>query len=602
MAEAFFILGTVLLLSGVFLVRLGFRRFGALFIGGAFWLFLWRFSWRPLEFLAGVVPALAPWTDPSRAHVQAGFNALFATFAAALAALVGLRGGSGRREGGDPGWETPGEFRGLEAALGAVLRRPGAAQGTFLGMAVGGRKVFLSDRAREGHMQVVGPTRSGKSQFLLSLAAQDMVRGMPVFFMEAKGDRGDFDQYLKLSKRADRLPEVRYFNPQDGERSMSFNPIRPVPGQDATAVANQIARAIGREPTSSGEGQDYYRSVDYAKIQAMAEVFCATGRQFTLRDCFYYFSFAEARSVVFELCPDKGLVALALSGLQQNPESSALTSALRPWTTGPLGDLLNDYDPGIKLETVFEHRQLAYFAVPIGHLQVLANPLGRMVIAGLLSVAASRQKQLKKPGPASIILDEFAEFATPAFTSFIATVGSARLRTVLSHQDMGQLDRIQGMDTGAFRSAVYNNSSGCKVCFRSPDPEDAEFWALTLGTFSTLRDTERVTRSILADHETGERSRRAVEEFKVHPNKLKNLEPGTALVFAPGEHACLVRTARVHRILGGLPVPELGAAQGGLDLAAAVADPENAKPAGPNGEILSMRGGRSHRIPKDIQI
>ena len=55
---------------------------------------------------------------------------------------------------------------------------------------------------------------------------------------------------------------------------MTFNPIRPVPGQDATEVANQISRAIGREPGGGGESE-FFRNVDYARIQTMTEIFMA---------------------------------------------------------------------------------------------------------------------------------------------------------------------------------------------------------------------------------------------------------------------------------------------------------------------------------------
>lgn len=370
---------------------------------------------------------------------------------------------------------------------------------------------------------------------------------------------------------------------------MTFNPIRMVPGQDPTAIANQIARAIGRDPTSSGEGQDYYRSVDYAKIQNMAEIFCSTGRQFTLKDCFYYFHSKHARQRAFELCTVRRVAAMATEQFKDSPDSTSLTAALRPWTTGTLGRLLNSYSPQIKLEEVFEQGQLAYFAVPIGHLQVLANPLGRMVISALLSVAAARQKARNKPEPASVILDEFAEFATPVFASFIATVGSARLWTTLSHQDLGQLKKVQGMDADAFTSAVFNNTSGCKICFRSPDPEDAEFWSSTLGTYQATEDTERVTHGLLGDSNTGEKSRRTVEHFKVHPNRLKNLVPFTAMVFSPGKEACLVQSARVFDALDhAAPLPELFPAETrfeeGLDLEAFVPETEIGTQMGQDGD------------------
>ena len=479
---------------------------------------------------------------------------------AALIAGLGLAF-RGRKNSRRPEWDKAGPERGLDRSLKKRLDAPNQGNRTFLGLARrsklrGGREVCLGEESRERHMQIVGPTRSGKSQLLLALAAQDMRAGMPVFFMEAKGDESDFNQFRALAARAKRAGDIRYFNPQDPS-SMSFNPIRRLPGQDATALANQISRVLGREPASSGEAQDYYKSADYAKIQNMAEVFWEINLQYTLKDCFYYFGFERCREKAFSLCSDKGLVKMSRRDFSQNTDTTALTSAIRPYATGALGRLLNTYSPQIKLDEIFSCRQLAYFAIPVGHLPVLANPLGRMLISGLNSVAAFRQRQNPKPGPASLILDEFSEFATPAFKSFIQTVGSARFWTTLSHQDLGQLKNVQGMDKDGFASSVFNNTSGCKICFRTPDPEDAEFWAQTLGTYPTCEDTERFQRSFLGTRGTGEISRRQVEHFKVHPNALKNLGPGRALVFSPGHEDCLIRSARVFNLLAKTPQAEM---------------------------------------------
>ncbi len=567
MTDMIFLPVKAVFLGAIDAVRHGWKAFSSSLVGLAAAVILAVLPWHAADRLAARQPSFHRWYAPRRVRVLTGWclaSACFGT-AAALGA-AGFKPGPRKED-----WQTPKDSALVDRELERSLKAKDTGWETLLGVTKSRRSIRLSAREREGHMQVVGPTRSGKSQLLLALSAQDLAAGLSLFFMEAKGDRGDFDQFLKTAAQAGRLSSVRYFNPQDA-RSMTFNPIRPVAGQDATAVANQIARAIGREPTSSGEGQDFYRAVDYAKIQSMAEVFCATGHAFTLRDCYYYFAFADAREAALKLCRDQRLSELARAEFKANPDSSGVISALRPWTTGALGELLNSYAPQIRLEDVFDHGQAAYFAVPIGHLQVLANPLGRMVISGLLSVAAARQRTEPKPAPATVILDEFAEFATPVFTSFIATVGSARLRTILSHQDLGQLKRVEGMDVDAFRSAVFNNTSGCKVCFRSPDPEDAEFWALTLGTYETISDTDRVHTSLMGQSKTGEGSRRTVEKFKVHPNQLKSLEPGTALVLSPGRAECLVRTARVREIVNKIPVPTLPlpavVADKGLDLRA----------------------------------
>ena len=585
MNHAFFLLILALTSAGLALLRAGHKKSGALILPMAIFLSLIVLPWRPINALTQKNKNFRHWAAPRMVRIRRNWYAVSGCFSVAIGLAMALRKPV---QGRKSGWDEPGEQRSLDRALADRLNSRTSYQDTFLGLDQGGRQVCLTPVSRERHMQVIGPTRSGKSQFLLALAAQDMRAGMPVFFMEAKGDRCDFDQFLALADRRGRRSAVRYFNPQD-PKSHSFNPIQKIPGQDATALANQLSRVLGREPTSSGEAQEYYKSVDYAKIQNMAEVFWSTGLAFTLRDCFHYFSYAECREKAFKLCNEPRLVEMTRREFEQNPNATALTSAIRPYTTGPLGDLLNTYSPEIKLDEIFEKKLLAYFAIPIGHLPVLANPLGRMLISGLLSVASWRQRAKDKPGPASVILDEFAEFSTPAFKSFIATVGSARFWTVLSHQDLGQLRNIRGMDIEAFESAVFNNSSGCKVCFRTPDPEDAEFWASALGTYQTMEDTERFQKTFLGSKGTGEMSRRKVESFKVHPNTLKNLKPGSALVFAPGNEDCLVRTARTFKLLNG-NIPDIEAVttatEAGLNLGSVI-KPEQKKAALDKAGIIS---------------
>ena len=573
-----------LMLASFWLLWSGYRKLGAALFGFAAFIFLALLPWRTVNLLIEEHRAFRVWTLGRMPALRVTWVAISAGFGLS----VGLAAGLGKKRQGKPvEWEEPEEFPEIDALLAGALA-DSTSVSTFVGVANGPKTIVLSQSQRERHIQFVGPTRSGKSQLLFAMAGQDMRQGMPVLFMEAKGDHADFDQYLKMAALAGRVGHVRYFNPQDN-RSMSFNPIRMVPGQDATALANQIVRALGREPTSSGEGQDYYRSVDYAKVQNMADIFCSIGLQFSLKDCFYYFGFDLARKKAFDLCKDRRLVGIAVQQFKDSPDSTALTSAIRPWTTGNLGRLLNSYSPQIRLEDVFEGNQLAYFAIPIGDLQVLANPLGRMLISGLLSVSSSRQSASKKAPPASVILDEFAEFATPVFASFIATVGSARLWTTLSHQDLGQLKKVQGMDADAFTSAVFNNTSGCKVCFRTPDPEDAEFWSSALGTYATTDDTERISRGLLGEQRTGEMSRRGVENFMIHPNRLKNLPPGTALILVPGKEACLARTARAYGVADSCSLPPLAEVKeghaAGLDLESAERDPGGAQKFSAQGDM-----------------
>ncbi len=509
-----------------------------------------------------------------------------------LAAWYWMRAGK-KISGGQGGLSLPKSSLSTAKWLKTALGAPNAT--TLIGVvSTGGffkraEPWVVGQEHRERHMQIVGPTRSGKSQLLLSICVQDMAAGRPVFLMEAKGDVSDFEQFKALAGLAKRTDDLRYFNPADPSSSMTFNPILPIPGQELSSLANQISRAIGREPGGGGDSE-YFRGLDYARIQNMAEVFMATGRAFTLRDVFFYFEYEECREQAFRLCPDKRLVRFTRRQFDGRPDTSALTSSLQPWISGDLGRLLNSYAPQIRLEEIFEGRQLAYFAIPIGHLQVQANALGRMVIAGLLSEASRRQRMAVKPTPGVIILDEFSKFATPAFSDFISTVGSARLWTIFSHQDLGQLKKVVGTPPDAFFSELFSNSSGCKVFFHLPHPADADLIARAVGTFSNFKATEMYE----GGSSSGRKSIREVEEFFCHPNVLRGLPPGVAVAWGHRKRAVILFTAAAHEALTGKEAAALPKVQGvlkeGLDLASAAPASRRGNrdftgsPAGPAGE------------------
>ena len=91
----------------------------------------------------------------------------------------------------------------------------------------------------------------------------------------------------------------------------------------------------------------------------------------------------------------------------------------------------------------------------------------------------------------------------------------------------------------------------------------------------------------------------ACELLKVHPNTLKNLKPGAALVFAPGHEDSLVRTARVFKLING-KIPELEAvaavAEPGLDLAAAVKPAQKKSAFDDDGVLVApQKSGKSNQ-------
>jgi type IV secretory pathway TraG/TraD family ATPase VirD4 len=130
--------------------------------------------------------------------------------------------------------------------------------------------------------------------------------------------------------------------------------------------------------------------------------------------------------------------------------------------------------------------------------------------------------------PVTLIVDEFASFATPDFIEFMDRARGAGVGIVFAHQSRSDLDAI----SPEFKGRIEANAN-TTILSGVRDPADAEHFASMVGTRSLNKTTVQTNRLFgLFDVETGLRSNREAEEFIVHPNELKALNQGRVFVLA----------------------------------------------------------------------
>jgi len=83
----------------------------------------------------------------------------------------------------------------------------------------------IKDKDRLGHMYVIGKTGTGKSTLLQSMAISDIERGNGFCVIDPHGDVAEnLLNYIPY----ERIEDVIYFNPQDLEFPIAFNPLKKV--------------------------------------------------------------------------------------------------------------------------------------------------------------------------------------------------------------------------------------------------------------------------------------------------------------------------------------------------------------------------------------
>ncbi len=112
--------------------------------------------------------------------------------------------------------------------------------------------------------------------------------------------------------------------------------------------------------------------------------------------------------------------------------------------------------------------------------------------------------------------------AYPRFIDFINKCREAQVNLFLAHQSLGDLKGV----SPEFQEQVMNTASN-KIILRVNDPDTAESFARQFGT--ELDQEARVT-SYKADHTVAGYSVPITEKFRFHPNRIKELKTGQAIV------------------------------------------------------------------------
>ena len=123
---------------------------------------------------------------------------------------------------------------------------------------------------------------------------------------------------------------------------------------------------------------------------------------------------------------------------------------------------------------------------------------------------------------------------------------------LLATQEMADLDRA----APGLRDQVLG-IVGLKIAHRQDVPNSAQTISQLAGTITAWEETEQLGGRYFGGHPTGRGTRRQVERFRVHPNEVKTLRTGDAVLISKLP-STRVRTVRVEAPQRGRDGPELG--------------------------------------------
>jgi conjugal transfer pilus assembly protein TraD len=408
--------------------------------------------------------------------------------------------------------------------------RPGQ---VALGADPHGRPVTLTEDQLSAHALIVGASGSGKSTTLLQILGEQITHGRPVVALDLKGSpsfAADLERAATAAGRPFRLWTL------DGPAGWN-----PLAHGNATELKDKLI-------SSERFTEPHYRRAAERYVQSAIQVLHAMGRRADLAGVVALMDPRRLSAAARQLNAPLGeRVGDYLESLTSDQLSavSGLGTRLALLSESSAGAFLSDRAAAgqarpIDLPASLAAGEVVLFSLNSSRYGSLAAQVGTLVIQDLISVSGERLDDTGATRAATVAIDEFSALGSDHVLALLARGRESGFSVLLVTQELSDLERAGR----GFRDQVLGLTT-VKIAHRQDVPGSARTIAEMAGT-KLVWDETRQLRSPLAP--AGSRGTlHQVERFRVHPNVVKTLGPGQAvlLVKSPVAQVSLVRVARV---------------------------------------------------------
>ncbi|MBW6441724.1 TraM recognition domain-containing protein [Patescibacteria group bacterium] len=336
---------------------------------------------------------------------------------------------------------------------------------TFRGMK---KKIFIKDEDRTRHLYIVGQTGSGKSEFMMWVALQDILRGEGVAVIDPHGT--DVQKLLEKIP-PERKEDVILFDAADRERPMGLNMLEAKNDTEKNMLINSFIALLYKlyDPNHQGiMGPLLERSIRNVMLTAMVDP------EATMIDVLRMFIDEKYSQKFLDKVTDplvRRYWTDEVANTSQNRKGETMGYFVskfdRITTDSTMRNIIGQKKSSFNFDDVMAQKKILLVDLAKGKLgEENSNFLGLLLIPRILT-AALRRHQIQGGFPNFFLhVDEFQNFATPDFATILSEARKYKLNLTVAHQFIDQL-------TDEIKTAIFGNV-GTTCAFRV-GIDDAEY-------------------------------------------------------------------------------------------------------------------------------
>ncbi len=314
------------------------------------------------------------------------------------------------------------------------------------------------DRSR--HTYVIGKTGMGKSTLLENMAAQDILNGEGLCFIDPHG--GSVEMMLNYIPE-DRVKDVLYFAPFDMEYPISFNVLEDVDADKRHLVVAGLMSTFEKIWVDAWSSRMAYilQNTLAALLEFPGATLLSVNRMYIDK---------EYRKNVIANITDSSVRSFWVDEYSKYTDryaqeaTPAIQNKIGQFSSNALvRNVIGQPHSSFDIRKLMDERKIFLVNLSKGRIgEGNANLLGNMLITKIYLAAMSRAdaapREMKVLPPFYLFVDEFQNFANRSFADILSEARKYKLALTIAHQYVEQMDE-------EVRAAVFGNV-GTMMTFR----------------------------------------------------------------------------------------------------------------------------------------